>query len=140
MRIPPSLTRFLRSAPEPEPPAETGGPPAPAPAPEADTEPEAVLALAPELELEPEPETAREPEPQSPVVALALRDRTPRAWNLWELERVAEELNGDDAAAEERALLLLHMRQFADPSGDLPVEFDPLVREAFGGGLAGIAR
>ncbi|HSC49528.1 MAG TPA: hypothetical protein VLD16_04625 [Gaiellaceae bacterium] len=138
MRIPPSLTRFLRSAPEPEPPAETVVPPAPAPAPEADTEPEPVLALAPELE--PEPETPHEPELQSPVVALALRDRTPRAWNLWELERVAEELNGDDAAAEERALLLLHMRQFADPSGDLPVEFDPLVREAFGGGLAGIAR
>ena len=42
-------------------------------------------------------------------------------------------------AAEERALLLLHMRQFADASGDLPVEFDPLVREAFGSDLAELA-
>jgi hypothetical protein len=61
-------------------------------------------------------------------------------WNLWELERLAETMNGDDIAAEERTLLLMHLREFADASGDLPVEFDPLVRDAFGPGLAGIAR
>ena len=59
----------------------------------------------------------------------------PRAWNLWELERLAQELNGG-SRAEERALLLLHLRDFADASGHLPVEFDPLVREAFGESLA----
>jgi len=49
-------------------------------------------------------------------------------------------MNGDDIAAEERTLLMMHLREFADASGDLPVEFDPLVRDAFGAGLAGIAR
>jgi hypothetical protein len=68
-------------------------------------------------------------------VPLAPSEATPRAWNLWDLERLAEEMDGD-SRAEERALLLLHMREFADPSGDLPLEFDSLVREAFGAGLA----
>ncbi len=74
------------------------------------------------------------------MVPLVLRDSTPRVWNIWELERLAGELNGDVAAEEERALLLLHLREFADASGDLPVEFDPLVRDAFGAGLAGLVR
>jgi hypothetical protein len=65
----------------------------------------------------------------------ALRDPTPRAWNLWDLERLAHEMNGD-SRAEERALLLMHMREFADPAGNLPLEFDPLVRDAFGADLA----
>jgi hypothetical protein len=76
-----------------------------------------------EVERAPEPEPFTQPEPGR------------RAWNLWELERLAEELNGD-AKAEERALLLLHLREFADPSGGLPPEFDPLVRDAFGEALA----
>jgi len=70
------------------------------------------------------------------VVPLVQRDQTPREWNVWELEKVAAETEGRDRARdEERALLLLNLRQFADPSGDLPVEFDPLVREAFGADL-----
>jgi hypothetical protein len=84
---------------------------------------------------EPEPERPREPEPEPAVVPLALHDPSPRVWNLWDLERLAGEMNGDPRA-EERALLLLHMREFADPSGDLPLEFDPLVRDAFGAVLA----
>jgi hypothetical protein len=84
----------------------------------------------------PEPE----PEPEPTVVPLVLRDSTPRTWNIWELERLAETLNGDDPAAEERTLLLLHLREFADASGDLPVEFDSLVRDAFGPGLAELVR
>ena len=32
------------------------------------------------------------------------------------------------------------MRQFADASGELPVEFDSLVREAFGADLAELVR
>ena len=54
-----------------------------------------------------------------------------RSWNLWELDRLARAANGD-TRSEERRLLLLHLREFADSSGQLPVEFDPLVRDVFG--------
>jgi hypothetical protein len=47
-------------------------------------------------------------------------------------------MDGDDRA-EERRLLLLHLRDFADASGQLPAEFDPLVREAFETRLAELA-
>ncbi len=60
-----------------------------------------------------------------------------RAWNLWELERLAATIDGPDS--EERSLLLLHLREFAEPAGNLPREFDPLVREAFGADLAEFA-
>ena len=141
MKLPRSLTKLRRSGPDPapepeaEPTAEVDLPPEPEPQPEQ--EPAPAIALVP-----PPPEPAPEPapEPLPAVVPLVLRDATPRTWNLWELERLAETLNGEDAASEERRLLLLHLRQFADPSGDLPVEFDPLVRDAFGAGLAGLAR
>jgi hypothetical protein len=97
------------------------------------------LAPAPPPEPEPDPEPEPEPEPRPAVVPLVPRDTTPRSWNLWELERLAETLNGGPAA-EERTLLLLHMRQFADASGDLPVEFDSLIRDAFGDRLSELAR
>jgi hypothetical protein len=61
-----------------------------------------------------------------------------RAWNLWELERLAEDLD-TDPRAEERKLLLLHLRDVADTSGHLPPEFDALVRDAFGARLAELA-
>jgi len=64
---------------------------------------------------------------------------TPRAWNLWELERLAQDLDGDDRA-QERKLLLLHLRDVADTSGHLPPEFDPLVRDVFGARLGELAR
>jgi hypothetical protein len=81
----------------------------------------------------PSAEAANEPDPVG--VPPAAGDPSPRAWNLWDLERLAEEMYGD-SRAEERALLLLHLREFADPWGNLPPEFDPLVRDAFGAGLA----
>ena len=120
--------------PEPEAPVESEPEPEPEPEPEVEPEPAPVLVAAPPPPPEPEPE------PEPAVVPLVLRDSSPRTWNLWELERLAETMNGDDIAAEERTLLLMHLREFADASGDLPVEFDPLVRDAFGAGLAGIAR
>lgn len=97
-------------------------------------------ARTPVADAEPEPESepeagAAEPERQAEVEPEPAR--RPRVWNLWDLERLAEAMNGD-SRAEERALLLLHMREFADPSGNLPLEFDPLVRDAFGAGLAGL--
>jgi hypothetical protein len=89
--------------------------------------------------LEPPPrEPEPEPEPAPPVVPFVRRDTTPRNWNIWDLERLADKMNGD-AAAEERMLLLVHLREFASASGDLPAEFDGLVRDAFGDGLAELA-
>jgi len=61
-----------------------------------------------------------------------------RSWNLWELDRLARALNGD-ARSDERRLLLLHLRDFADSSGQLPVEFDSLVRDVFGPKLEELA-
>jgi hypothetical protein len=57
----------------------------------------------------------------------------PREWNLWDLERVAREHTSDDVAKnEERAYLLIYLREFAGPDGTLPADFDGLVRDAFG--------
>jgi hypothetical protein len=85
----------------------------------------------------PEGATAEPSEREPEVVSLVLRDQRPRAWNLWQLEGLAEETDGE--AAEERRLLLLYLRHFASTSGELPVEFDPLVREVFGADLAELA-
>ena len=111
--------------------------PVPAPEPQQEPEPERVLAAAPSPPPQREPDPEREPEAESAVVPLVLRDTTPRTWNLWELERLAATMKGD-AAAEERTLLLVSLRQFANASGDLPVEFDSLVRDAFGADLSGV--
>jgi hypothetical protein len=67
---------------------------------------------------------------------LALRDPTPRTWNIWDLEQLASTTDGEPEQIEERALLLLNLRQFANAAGELPAGFDPLVREAFGADLA----
>ena len=57
----------------------------------------------------------------------------PREWNIWALDRLARDGAGVDAARdEERALLLMHLREFAGPDGLLPPSFDDLVRESFG--------
>jgi hypothetical protein len=116
-------------APQPEPKPE------PEHEPELQPERERVLVAAPPAPPEPEPQL----EPVPVIVPLVPRDTTPRTWNLWELERLAETMNSD-AAAEERRLLLMHLREFADASGDLPVEFDALVRDTFGADLAGLVR
>jgi hypothetical protein len=94
---------------------------------------------------EPEPQEvaqpAPEPEPAQREAAsvLAFRPRpdgTPREWNVWELERIAQDRQGDDPARdEELAYLLLELRQFANADGQLPATFDPVVREVFGDSL-----
>jgi hypothetical protein len=74
------------------------------------------------------PQLEREPEPEPELVAEA-----PREWNLWELERLARDHTTDDVATnEERAYLLIYLREFAGPDGSLPADFDGLVRDAFG--------
>ena len=70
------------------------------------------------------------------MVPLVLRDSTPRVWNIWELEQLAATKDGEPEQVEERALLLLNLREFANASGELPSAFDPLVRETFGSDLA----
>jgi hypothetical protein len=91
----------------------------------------------PELERVPEPEP--EPEP-SRVVPFVPANDGPREWNLWELERAAREHASDDVARnEERAYLLMYLRDFAGPDGTLPSDFDGLVRDAFGDVLHAVA-
>ena len=56
-----------------------------------------------------------------------------REWNLRDLERAARDAAGDDAERdEERAFLLMYLRDFAGPDGSLPATFDELVRDSFG--------
>jgi hypothetical protein len=84
---------------------------------------------------EPEPiASAAPPEEPSPVVEFRPRTTVPREWNLWDLERIARQEAGEHPERrDEWAYLFLHLRQFAQADGSLPAEFDPLVRESFGG-------
>jgi hypothetical protein len=129
--------RVLPKTPEPVPEPE----PAPAPvvlAPQPEPVPEPVvervpLTAVPEPAPEPEPVpvAAAQPEPQT-VVPIGVSSM-PRQWNLWELERLTRESSGDDAARdEERQFLLMYLREFADSDGQLPIDFDGLVRDSFG--------
>jgi hypothetical protein len=121
--------------PEPEPEAE------PEPEPEAEPEPEPEAESEPEPELEsepePEPEPRWEPEPAVPIIA----DEGPREWNLWELERLVSERQGHDRTQDEEwAFLLMYLREFANPAGALPVDFDELVRDSFSDLIASAGR
>ena len=84
---------------------------------------------------EPEPVAATAPLAESyPVVEFRPRTTVPREWNLWDLERIARQEAGEHPERrDEWAYLFLHLRQFAQADGSLPAEFDPLVRESFGG-------
>lgn len=74
----------------------------------------------------PPPPPAPPPEPEPvPVVAGPARE-----WNLWELQRAVRDAR-DDERQEEWNALLMHLREFANADGDLPLEFDGLVRESF---------
>jgi hypothetical protein len=137
-----------RAEPEPAPAPEPAVTPGPSPEPEREPEREAppeparpetppeqprvaIVAAVPDPEPEPEAPPA-EPEPR--VVQLTSRSLgVPQRWNLWELERVAREQGGTDAARdEERSFLLMYLREFADADGVLPTSFDGIVRESFG--------
>jgi outer membrane biosynthesis protein TonB len=120
--------------PEPEPESEPEPEPEPAPEPVA-VEPEPV-ALEPEPwpvavvpEPEPEPVAAAPAPPPPPPRPPAIITGPPREWNLWSLEKVARDNAGDN---EELSFLLMYLREFANPDGVLPVDFDALVRESFG--------
>ena len=131
---------------EPEPPVapltetEPEAGPAPKIAPVAEPEPEPAIApvrlvAVPAPDPEPEPVATPEPLAESvpePVV-IASFPQQPRAWNLWELERLVRSRAGDDPLRDEEwSYLLVYLRDFASPEGVLPEEFDALVRESFG--------
>lgn len=54
----------------------------------------------------------------------------PREWNIWELQRAVRD-TPDGERHEEWTALLIHLREFANPDGNLSIEFDALVRESF---------
>ena len=150
---PPEEPAETVAPPEPEP--EAAEPEA------AEPEVQAEAEAKPEPEREPEPEPEREPErprptvvpppepaatapppaPERsgppaappPVVPMRRRRPGPREWNLWELERLARAgAHRHPERSQEWAYLFVHLRQFANPDGALPAEFDGLVRESFG--------
>jgi hypothetical protein len=132
--LPPAPRAHEHPEPPPEPPAPEPAPPAPEPEPPRPEpgEPTSQLrSVSPLPEREPEPAPQRE---APPVVAFRPRgDGAPREWNVWHLERLAREREGQDPVRdEELAFLLLELRQFANADGQLPANFDPIVREAFG--------
>jgi hypothetical protein len=120
-----------------EPPVESRREPErePEPSPARSPEPPRIVAAPPPPpEPQPEPEPEPEPEPAAAnVVAFISANDGPREWNLWELERAARDHATDDLARnEERSYLLMYLREFAGPDGVLPLDFDGLVRDAFG--------
>jgi outer membrane biosynthesis protein TonB len=121
-----------RAQPQPErlQPAPTREPIVVRPEPVRAPEPPTIAAVPPEPEPEREPEPEPEPEPE---VAFLATNEAPREWNLWELERVSrQDVTADVAKTEERAYLLVYLREFAEADGNLPADFDGLVRDAFG--------
>ena len=104
-----SARAILASAPPPLPAEKPKAPPKPSP-------PRAAPA--------PPPPPPPEPEP-APVFS-----GPPREWNLWELQRAVRDA-ADDDHHQEWSALLIHLREFANADGDLPLEFDGLVRESF---------
>ncbi len=105
----PTLPAALVAAPDPAVPPP---PPAPAPSPPP-----------------PEPAPEPEPEPEPPVAAPVVE---PRRWNVFHLDSRAREVaRADPARGEELMALLLHLRSHGNANGDLAVELDGFIRDAF---------
>jgi hypothetical protein len=120
--------------PDPEPPPEPA-PPVPEPRPPTPEpgEPPPRLRSMPASEPARKPEQGDDVRAPERVVRLPLDGVEPREWNVWELERLAQAAGGEDTARDEvLTFLLLELRQFANADGQLPVDFDPVVRESFG--------
>jgi hypothetical protein len=117
----------VEPGPTPEPEREPTPVPEPPPAPPTPSPPRVVVVPPPPVI----PEPAPEPEPD--VISIVSRVAAPREWNIWELERIARDQGGDDLGRdEERAYLLMYLREFANADGNLPSDFDAVVRESFG--------
>ena len=126
----PEHVRVLR--PDPEPVVEAAPEPEPAPVPVA-APPRLAPVPDPVPAPPPPPEPEPEPEPALPPAASVTRIGAPEQWNVWDLEQLAREhAGGDPIADEERTFLLMYLRDFAGPDGQLPADFDALVRQSFG--------
>jgi hypothetical protein len=102
--------------------------------PEPEPEPEPAAVSPPVVEAPPPPPPEPAPVPAAPAYHAASAPApppVPREWNIWDLERRARQEAGDPARDEEWTALFVHLRQYANPKGVLPVEFDDLVRESF---------
>ena len=101
--------------------------------PEPEPEPRASLEAVPTPEPEPEPEPEPAQHEDEPVVELPqTAHRRPDGWNLWDLEQRAHERAGQDPLRDEEwNALFVSLRDFAEPDGTLPHEFDQLVEESF---------
>jgi hypothetical protein len=89
-------------------------------------------AAGPQPERVPAPEpTPAHAAPPTPAPALAPAARA-NQWNLWELERAMQaDPEPDTDRAYERSALIVFLRDYASSDGQLPPEFDELVRDAF---------
>lgn len=106
--------------------------PLPDPVPVRVPEPPQIAAAPPPPAPVPDPEHEPKPE-QEPAISYFPVSGGPREWNLWDLERLSRDHASDDVAQnEERAYLLIYLREFAGSDGTLPADFDGLVRDAFG--------
>ena len=108
------------------------------PLPEPEPEPQRpplVAVPAPIAVAEPaaEAEVATGPSEPDDETVVQFPSLGPRVWNLWDLERLSRQYAGRDSLRdEERAYLLVYLREFASADGELPSDFDGLVRESFG--------
>lgn len=98
---------------------------------------------------EPAPTLSQRAEPERPHSLMAEIAAGPDArkatgpvggWNVWQLERLlAAQVKPDPERDYERSMMLVYLREFADSDGQLPPEFDDLVRESFADLLRGPA-
>ena len=65
--------------------------------------------------------------------APAAPEHGPVCWNVWALDSLARE----HPESEHLRFLIVWLRQFADSAGQLPADFDSLVRESFGDLIVG---
>ena len=126
-----------QSEPKPEPPKrEQPAPPAP-----AENAPRSVSEAARAPRSAPAPGEKQQAEPEQPHSLMAEIAAGPDArkpagsiggWNVWQLERLlAAQPKPDPERDYERSMLLVYLREFADSDGQLPPQFDDLVRESF---------
>ena len=114
----------------PPPPVVAHRPPVATPAPPVEAPTPSVEAPTPSVEA---PVPAAPPPPVDAPGPPAASPRGDGGWNLWTLESAAREQAGRDPVRdEERSFLLMYLREFADAEGNLPDEFDGLVRDSFG--------
>ena len=131
--------------PEPEPQPEPKSKPPkreqPAPLAPAENAPRSVSEAARAPRSAPAPGEKQPTEPEQPHSLMAEIAAGPDArkpaesiggWNVWQLERLlAAHPKPDPERDYERSMLLVYLREFADSDGQLPSQFDDLVRESF---------